>query len=112
MPAAHKEFLASLPWCVEHPDYLFVHAGLDPAGQIATLRQRDFPAFQPKWLYSERVAFCGPSPDTNQGIVSDHTIGDGPIVTGCRISVDADCGDGGSLTALWLPGRLVIPVPP
>ena len=30
VPPAHREFLVNLPWCVEHPQLLFVHAGLDP----------------------------------------------------------------------------------
>ncbi|HLW74462.1 MAG TPA: hypothetical protein VKT74_05285, partial [Gammaproteobacteria bacterium] len=29
MPQAHKDFFTNLPWTVEHPDFLFVHAGLD-----------------------------------------------------------------------------------
>ena len=30
MPAGHRRFLADLPWVVEHPSYLLVHAGLLP----------------------------------------------------------------------------------
>ena len=29
IPGNHAKFLAQLPWVVEHPDFVFVHAGLD-----------------------------------------------------------------------------------
>jgi len=116
MPAAHKDFLANLPWAVEHPDYLFVHAGLDPnepyADQLAKLRQRDSTAFKPKWLYSERLAFCDPPPDTNKTVVSGHVILRKPYLEDRRILLDPGAGYGGPLTAILLPERLLIQVLP
>lgn len=115
MPASHKEFFRNLPWCVEHPDYLFVHAGLDAREpyeeQIAKLRQRDTSAFKPKWLYDDRLAFCVPQ-DSHKTIVSGHTILRQPLVAERRILLDCGCGYGGSLTAILLPERLLIQVPP
>jgi len=113
MPAGHKEFLAELPWCVEHPDYLFVHAGLDPhepvQSQIEALRARDCSIFKPKWLYDERLAFCTPM-DTDQAIVSGHVILKQPVITDRRILLDTGAGYGGPLTAMLLPERAAIQV--
>jgi len=30
VPFHHKKFINMMPWCVEHPDYIFVHSGLVP----------------------------------------------------------------------------------
>jgi serine/threonine protein phosphatase 1 len=115
MPAAHKEFLATLPWAVEHADYLFVHAGLDPAEpyaeQVARLRQRDTATFKPRWLYSDRLAFCDPPPGTDKVVVSGHTILRQPVVSDRRILLDTGAGYGGPLSACLLPERRLIQVP-
>jgi serine/threonine protein phosphatase 1 len=116
MPQGHKDFLASLPWAIEHQDgYVFVHVGLDPAEryaeQIAKLRQSDTTAFKPRWLYSDRLAFCDPPQDTSKTVVSGHTILRQPVVTDRRILLDTGCGYGGPLTACLLPERLLIRVP-
>ncbi|MGD9855435.1 MAG: metallophosphoesterase, partial [Planctomycetaceae bacterium] len=39
LPEVHRMLLAKLPWCVEHPHYLFVHAGIDPYQPIEMQRQ-------------------------------------------------------------------------
>jgi serine/threonine protein phosphatase 1 len=115
MPAAHKDFLASLPWVVEHPAYVFVHAGLDPhepyGGQVARLRRRDTTLFKPPWLYSGRLALCDPPQGTDRVIVSGHTVLRQPYLGDRRILLDTGCGYGGPLTACLLPERLVIQVP-
>lgn len=115
MPEAHKGFLASLPWAVEHPDYLLVHAGLDPAepyaDQMARLRQRDSTAFKPKWLYSEKLAFCDPPSDTDKTVVSGHVILRQPFLGDRRILLDTGAGYGGPLTACLLPERRLVQVP-
>jgi len=115
MPQSHKDFLANLPWVVEHSDFVFVHAGLkadEPyEQQMAKLRTRDATLFKPPWLHDTVLAWAIP-PDTNKVIVSGHTILDRPIVTDRRILLDCGCGYGGFLTACLLPERLLIQVPP
>ena len=115
MPQAHKEFLRSLPWVVEHPDYLFVHAGLkadEPyEQQLAELRARDTTIFKPPWLYDTSLAWAIPL-DMKKTIVSGHVILKQPVITPRRILLDTGCGYGGKLTAILLPERILIQVQP
>jgi serine/threonine protein phosphatase 1 len=115
IPEAHKEFFRGLPWCVEHPDYLFVHAGLktdEPCDQqLAELRARDVTIFKPPWLYDTSLAWAVP-PDTKETVVSGHVILQQPVVAERRILLDTGCGYGGPLTAILLPERLLIQVQP
>jgi serine/threonine protein phosphatase 1 len=115
IPAAHKEFLVNLPWAVEHPDYLFVHAGLDPGEpfqeQLEQLKARDTTAFKPKWLHDTDLAWSVPQ-DTEKAVVSGHTILRQPVVTERRILLDTGAGCGGSLTVILLPERVLLQVPP
>jgi serine/threonine protein phosphatase 1 len=115
MPAAHQDFLANLPWVVEHQaGYVFVHAGLDASEpveqQLAQLRARDARIYKPKWLHDTALAWAVP-PDTNKVVVSGHTTLADPWVTPRRILLDTGAGRGGPLTACLLPERLLIQVP-
>jgi serine/threonine protein phosphatase 1 len=115
MPAAHKGFLANLPWIIEHPHFIFVHAGLDasePVGkQLAQLRARDARIYKPKWLHETALAWAIP-PDTTRTVVSGHTTLRQPVGTDRRSLLDTGAGHGGPLTACLLPERLLIQVPP
>lgn len=115
MPDSHKEFLKNLPWVVEHPDYLFVHAGLDPLEpyqeQIRQLRTRDTNLWKPKWLHDCDLAFSVPK-DTEKVIVSGHTTLSAPYVGQDRILLDSGAGYDGPLTGCLLPEKVLIQVPP
>jgi serine/threonine protein phosphatase 1 len=106
MPEEHKEFLKNLPWCVEHPEFLFVHSGIDPIEpyelQVSAMKDRDFSKYKPKWLYDENLAFYSPK-NTDKTIVSGHTILQRPLKGKQRILIDTGAGYGGKLTALFLP---------
>jgi len=110
MPDSHKEFLVNLNWAVEHPDYLFVHVGLDPNEQyevqIEALAERNMALHKPKWLYRDCISFTYPK--TQKVVVSGHMILNDAISFGNRRLIDTGCGYGGGLTALQLPEDTII----
>lgn len=112
MPESRQRFLADLPWCVEHPKYLIVHAGLiqdEPfAAQLKTLRRRDFTLNRPEWLCDPRLAHTSPPKDCPLTIVSGHVRVPAVRFEKRRILVDTTGGHGGELSAVLLPERLVI----
>ena len=79
LPEDHAALLSNLPWCVEHPKYLFVHAGLDPDlpfdMQVQILRQPDHSLAQPSWLFSKsfiRARTAGVSGNCGSGTCSSQ----------------------------------------
>src|SRR5262249_60032021 len=73
LPPRHREFLAGLPWCVEHPHSPVVHAGLtaEPfAGRLEVLRRRDFTLTRPPWLHERRLAWADLPADCPLAVVS------------------------------------------
>ena len=114
MPVRHRAFLAGLPWCVEHPRYLVVHAGLTDAPyaeQLQALRARDFQHMRPPWLHHRSLAKVPPPADCPVSVVSGHRVvprveflhGDR------RVLVDTFGGEPGRpLSAVLLPERMVV----
>jgi serine/threonine protein phosphatase 1 len=108
----HVELLSNLPWCVEHPQNLFVHAGLDPNTpfemQIRILRERDFTLNRPPWLCSKTFVNA-PSPrDCPLTVVSGHVEVPAVRIEPKRILCDTTGGNGGELSCVLLPERLVL----
>jgi serine/threonine protein phosphatase 1 len=110
MPDNHKEFLANLLWAVDHPDYLFVHVGIDShedyTPQILALAEQNTVTHKPKWLYSDRLSFQ--SPDCKKTVVSGHMILNDAMAFPNRRLIDTGCGYGGYLTTLLLPEDEVV----
>lgn len=112
VPAQQREFLASLPWVVEHPEYLFVHAGLDPYSatemQLRILRQRDFSLNRPQWLCEKKYAEDPVPADCTKTVVSGHVWFNDVIIRPQRILCDTTGGREGNLSAVLLPEMQVL----
>ncbi|MEW4526144.1 metallophosphoesterase [Maioricimonas sp. JC845] len=112
MPERHRELLSDLPWCVEHPEYLFVHAGLDPnqplAMQLPVLRKRDYSLTRPPWLCSKSFADAEIPGDCHATVVSGHVPVESVYFGPKRILTDTTGGIGGDLSCVLLPeGRVI-----
>jgi serine/threonine protein phosphatase 1 len=112
VPDRHKELLAALPWCVEHPAAFFVHAGIDPNTpfemQLRILRQKDFSLNRPQWLCAKTLVEAEPPPDCPVPVVSGHVRVPQVSIKKRRILVDTTGGVGGDLSCVLLPERAVI----
>ncbi len=112
LPARHVEYLSALPWRVEHPQYLFVHAGLDPVlpfdMQVQILRNPDYTLAQPPWLFSKSF-IRGPVP---QGCPVTVVQGHVPITEvhfgNQIIATDTTGGVTGDLSCVLLPENVVL----
>jgi serine/threonine protein phosphatase 1 len=108
----HVELLSNLPWCVEHPEYLFVHAGLDPHTpfemQLRILRKKDFTLNRPAWLCSKGLASAPVSSDCPFTVVSGHVQVPEVIFKQKRLLIDTTGGFGGDLSCVLLPENQVI----
>lgn len=112
LPEAHARLLRNLPWCGEHPSYLFVHAGLDPDLaydlQLTILRTRSQTTGRVPWLCSKRLAKSDPPPDTPVTVVSAHVFVPQVELRKRRILTGTTDGLRGRLSAVLLPEQEVI----
>lgn len=115
IPEIHRRFLTNLPWRVEHPQYLFVHAGLEPEQpfeeQLRILRARPFDQFtRPTWLHARSLARAVPPHDCPYSVVSGHVHFSEVqfLHAGRRILVDTYGGRGTVLSAVLLPEMQVV----
>lgn len=112
VPQEHRELLTNLPWCVEHPQLLFVHAGLDPnapfAMQLRILQQKDLSLNRPQWLCEKSFVEADPPRDCPLTVVSGHVKVDEVVIRPKRILVDTTGGEDGDLSCVLMPERKVI----
>jgi serine/threonine protein phosphatase 1 len=132
MPAEHRDFLASLPWLVEAPGHLFLHAGLSPEllnsaeEQVQALRQKRWDnALHPRpgtrtselwqlhypvWLGADKRLSEHPLPMPGRVQVSGHVQVPEPDVNAVRIRIDTSGGYHEPLTACLLRSATAAPV--
>ncbi len=112
LPDRHKEFLTGLPWLVEHPKALFVHAGLDPNTpfemQLRILREKDFSLNRPQWLCSKSMVEHGVPPDCPVTVVSGHVYTPHVVFGNKRIVLDTTGGVQGDLSCVLLPEKKIV----
>ena len=112
LPEEHAALLSSLPWRVEHPFYLFVHAGLDPVLpfdlQLQILRQPDYSLGQPSWLFS-KTFIRGPVPHECPVTVVQGHVPLREVYFGDQIiGTDTTGGVEGDLSCVLLPENIVL----
>ena len=112
IPPLHRELICSLPWCVEHPQYLFVHAGIDPhlpfVPQLRFLHRRTPVAGRVPWLCSKRLAKADPPRECRLIVVSGHLLVPRVEIRKRRILAGTTDGITGGLSAVMLPECKVI----
>lgn len=96
MPREHVEFLLRLEPHYRAGGYLFVHAGVNPQGELAP----DCPGGE---SLTVRDMFLTCAPDGPETVVFGHTGFDTPFVAPGKIGVDTGAWQGNLLTALELP---------
>lgn len=91
----HAAFLAALPLTHDDGTHIFVHAGIRPGVPLERQDPEDL-----VWIREAFLTFAGPLP---RRVVHGHTImGDHPVVTPNRISIDTGAYRSGRLTAAVL----------
>lgn len=112
LPDSHAQMLASMPWCVEHPQYLFVHAGLDSFTpydmQLGILREKDFSLTRPQWLCDKKLVHSDLPADCPVSVVSGHVTMPQVVINRKRILCDTTGGRSGDLSCVLLPENVVV----
>lgn len=112
LPQEHVELLTNLPWSIEHPEFFFVHAGLDPNQpfemQRRILEERDFSLSRPPWLCSKDFANEKVPSDCDRTVVSGHVPLPEVHSWAQRILIDTTGGVEGDLSCVLLPERILI----
>ena len=96
VPEADRAFIAGFEDKIAIGDYLFVHAGIDPAVPIEEQKTSDL-----RWI---REPFLSHEEPHGPVVVHGHTIAGDPVETGNRIGIDTGAYASGRLTALVLEG--------
>jgi serine/threonine protein phosphatase 1 len=97
LPPRHLAFLQASEMMVVIGDYVFVHAGIDPALPLDQQRPADL-----LWM---REGFIDRPIGGNHVVVHGHTIVEAPLIAGNRIAIDTGAYATGQLTAVVLVGR-------
>ncbi len=112
IPPKQLQLMRDLPWCIEHPQFLFVHAGLDRnlpfETQLRILRQRDYSLTHPPWLYSKDFIHAGAPLDSPVPIVIGHVPMPRVQFSNGMICTDTGGGSSGELSCVLLPEGDVI----
>ncbi|KAB0676096.1 metallophosphoesterase family protein [Aureimonas leprariae] len=96
----HARYLAALPLTHDDGTHLFVHAGIRPGVPLERQSEEDL-----LWIRHEFLDYDGPLP---RRVVHGHTIvGDRPVLTANRISIDTGAFQSGILTAAVFDGSEV-----
>ena len=93
---ATRDYIAGFETMIRAGDYVFVHAGIDPARPLADQKRSDL-----LWIRERFLSHEGP---LEKVVVHGHTIFDQVMDCGNRIGIDTGAFRSGVLTALVLEG--------
>ncbi|HEY1191979.1 MAG TPA: metallophosphoesterase [Gemmata sp.] len=133
MPAAHRAFLANLPWVAEAEGHIFLHNGLSPelncpatvqleclhrkiwdrgvvSPRFGTETDRLFNPEYPVWIGADKRLSANPLPLPGKVQVSGHIQVPEPDANGVRIRIDTSGGVAEPLTACILTGPQAEPM--
>jgi serine/threonine protein phosphatase 1 len=96
IPQSVRDYVASFETMIRAGDYVFVHAGIDPARPLAEQKRSDL-----LWI---RGGFLDHQGALEKVVVHGHTIFDHVMDCGNRIGIDTGAFRSGVLTALVLEG--------
>ena len=96
VPQADRDYIAAFEEMIRAGDYVFVHAGIDPARALNDQKRSDL-----LWIRERFLSHEGP---LEKVVVHGHTIFDKVMDCGNRIGIDTGAFRSGVLTALVLEG--------
>lgn len=96
VPAAHLDFLRTLPDKIVIGDYVLVHAGIRPGVALEAQKSSDL-----RWI---RAPFLDHSGRFERFVIHGHTVTEEPDIRANRIGIDTGAYRTGRLTALVLEG--------
>ncbi len=104
IPADHRAFFNTLPLWWQDQHAIYVHAGLQPGRHLS--RQTS------QWCLWAQNQFSEDEYDFGKPVVFGHTVFTEPLIRPHRIGIDTGIVYNGKLTAILLPSREIISVPP
>jgi serine/threonine protein phosphatase 1 len=96
VPQETRAYIASFEPMIRAGDYVFVHAGIDPARSLAEQKRSDL-----LWIRERFLSHQGP---LEKVVVHGHTVFERVMDCGNRIGIDTGAFRSGVLTALVLEG--------
>jgi serine/threonine protein phosphatase 1 len=96
VPESERDYIAGFENMIRAGDYVFVHAGIDPARPLSEQKRSDL-----LWIRERFLSHEGP---LEKVVVHGHTIFDKVMDCGNRIGIDTGAFRSGVLTALVLEG--------
>jgi serine/threonine protein phosphatase 1 len=96
VPREDRLFMRSFEMSIRMGDYLFVHAGINPAAPLDQQHPHDC-----RWIREPFLSYRG---DLNCMVVHGHTVTERVELRDHRIGIDTGAYDSGVLTALCLEG--------
>lgn len=100
IPEPHREFYAEMRWYHEDERYVYVHAGIKPGVPMREQDRKDLIWMRDQFIFSPT--------GIEKKVIFGHTPFAAPLVKDDKIGIDTGAVYGGPLTAIELPGEVII----